>query len=58
MLGLQKHLVVPHNVASVAFINLDEDLDPFMWSLQKGGFFIDKSYSYIVNNGVKVTQEI
>jgi hypothetical protein len=46
-------------IASVAFINLNEGLDPFVWSLHKDGVFTVKSmYSYLVNNGVKVTQVI
>ena len=45
-----------HNiVASVAFTNLNEGLDSFVWGLQKDGIFAVKSmYSYLVNNGVKV----
>ena len=39
----------------VAFINLNEGLDPFVWSLHEDGIFTVKSmYSYLVNNGVKV----
>jgi len=46
-------------VTSVAFINLNEGLDPFVWSLHEDGIFTVKSmYSYLVNNGVKFTQEI
>jgi hypothetical protein len=42
---------VPHTIASVAFINLDEGFDPFMSRLRKDGFFTTNSmYSYIVNN--------
>ena len=45
-----------HNiVASVAFTNLNEGLDSFVWGLKKDGIFAAKSmYSYLVNNGVKV----
>jgi hypothetical protein len=43
-MGLQKHFVVPHIVASVAFINLDEGLDPFLWSHRKDGFFTAKKF--------------
>jgi hypothetical protein len=46
-------------VARVAFINLNEDCDTFIWNLNNNGLFSIKSmYKYLVNNGIKVTQKI
>jgi hypothetical protein len=40
-------------------INLGEELDKFVWQLHKNGSFLVQSmYNHLVNNGVKVTQEI
>jgi len=46
-------------VARVAFINLNEDRDTFIWNLNNNGLFsVTSMYKYIVNNGIKVTQKI
>ena len=46
-------------VARVAFINLNEGRDTFIWNLNNNVLFSVKSmFKYLVNNGIKVTQEI
>ena len=46
-------------VARVAFINLNEGQDTFFWNLNNNGLFsVTFMYKYLVNNGIKVTQEI
>ena len=46
-------------VTRVAHINLNEDNDKFIWLLNRNGTFNVKSmYSYLINNGLIVTQEI
>jgi hypothetical protein len=43
-------------VARVAFINLNEGWDTFIWNLNNNCLFSVKSmYKYLVNNGIKVT---
>jgi hypothetical protein len=45
-------------VARVAFINLNEDCDTFIWNLNNNGLFSVKfMYKYLVNNWIKVTQK-
>ena len=40
-------------------INLQEGRDTFIWSLQANGCFtVNSMYKNLVNNGIKVTQEI
>jgi hypothetical protein len=46
-------------VARVAFINLNEGRDIFIWNLNNNCLFYVKSmYKYLVNNEIKVTQKI
>jgi hypothetical protein len=46
-------------VVRVAFINLNEGCDTFIWNLNNNDLFSVKSmYKYLVNNEIKVTQEI
>jgi hypothetical protein len=46
-------------VARVAFINLNEGQDTFIWNLNNNGLFSIKSmYKYLVNNGINVIHEI
>jgi hypothetical protein len=46
-------------VASVHDINLSEQRDVFVWSLNASGTFTVKSmYVALINNGVKVSQDI
>jgi hypothetical protein len=46
-------------VARVAFINLNESWDAFIWNLNNNGLFSVKfMYKYLVNNGIKVTHKI
>ena len=46
-------------VARVTFINLNEGQDTFIWNLNNNGLFSVKSmFKYLVNNRIKVTQEI
>ena len=43
-------------VARVAFINLNEGQNIFIWNLNNNGLFsITSMYKYLVNNGIKVT---
>ena len=46
-------------VARVAFINLNDGQDTFIWNLNNNGLFsVTSMYKYLVNNRIKVTQEI
>ena len=46
-------------VASLIHINLNDGMNLFMWNLQKNGAFtVNSMYRHLVNNGLKVMQEI
>ena len=46
-------------VARLLHINLGEESDKFVWQLNKNrSFSVQSMYNHLVNNGVKVTQEI
>ena len=45
-------------VARVAFINLNEGGDTFIWNLNNNGLFSVKSmFKYLVNNRIKVAKK-
>jgi hypothetical protein len=48
-----------HNMVSrLVKINLQEDKDIFIWSLHvNGSFSVCSMYKYIVNSGIRVTQD-
>ncbi|WVZ51322.1 hypothetical protein U9M48_002476, partial [Paspalum notatum var. saurae] len=49
-----------HNlVARIAFVNLQEGKDQFVWGLHnKGHFSVNSMYKHLFSNGLKVSQEI
>jgi phage-related holin len=49
-----------HNlVARVAHINLNDNNNKFIWLLNRNGTFsVNSMYRYLINNGVKIMQEI